>query len=747
MSEFPGLKQLGIQVNWVYDFVGYGKTIPSTPGQIAVDVGGALGPGVFDHHHIDSTEADLQTKVSSASELVARHPEYVYHHLAAPVLEARLRGQLPDPAVVTFRIVTHFSPDWDGIVSAHLIQHLIDEGTLPDYHQALIQYSSAVDQGGFTLKYYRKLKQLPETSGSDIDEQVISEFLSLPHVGQLAIASRKTTQVKKMEQGLALLDYVVTCVRGSLGRPDRGMVRYEHFWKGDACRAWIHEPKFQGIAEELKGDRDLWLKDKDGSLSFEIELPTHSGNSKHRVRALALTHDSQSRLNKYWARFESIELFVCPYDIYDKKTGEAPRVVISVPELEDQEKSVEERVCLRGLGRFLEEAESEERKDKNKVRLGPPRWPGVDNNDPWYDGRDKNYTICDTPREGTVLDPNRIVKLVRATERWVNLSPPVSELRIDLFFEEKEKPQRSLAGGPLPDWGAWSIFSIETQRWRGLLREKLQASLEPDVERDSVVGLVSEAGKIRLDAHPEIRWMQLHLQKSPNGQIQSLSAIRDRVTKLASGNVYSVWSWNASEATMADPQFKRELEAAGLGNNGASSNWIGNGRTISRFARELGLASKDLAEHQRLSLIMLYVASMETTLTRFEQCVGEHDLKQATALQKQFLMFQSTCYQVAVVTDPRLESLLDSVRRRLGIDRYYAEVEREISNLVMLRQNEIADRQWWALAVLSAFGSIQTADVVQKVVAPDQKFVGLIFGAFLATVILLGLWLSQREGK
>lgn len=76
--------------------------------------------------------------------------------------------------------------------------------------------------------------------------------------------------------------------------------------------------------------------------------------------------------------------------------------------------------ALKGLGRALEEREREKRERLDQRREGPPRYPDVDNNDPWYDGRSPAhaYTIVDSPRQGTVLDLAEVVQVLREG-KWV----------------------------------------------------------------------------------------------------------------------------------------------------------------------------------------------------------------------------------------------------------------------------------------------------------------------------------------
>ena len=84
------------------------------------------------------------------------------------------------------------------------------------------------------------------------------------------------------------------------------------------------------------------------------------------------------------------------------------RIVVSVPPTL--------KFALTGLGAALEKAESQKRKKMNKMRPAEPkRWSDAENSDPWYDGRSQvhSYTIVDSPREGTVLSVDEVVKVLQ----------------------------------------------------------------------------------------------------------------------------------------------------------------------------------------------------------------------------------------------------------------------------------------------------------------------------------------------
>jgi len=83
---------------------------------------------------------------------------------------------------------------------------------------------------------------------------------------------------------------------------------------------------------------------------------------------------------------------------------------------------------LKGLGLYLKKLEQKKREWQDVRNEGPPRYQDVDeernllvdplfsSSDPWYDGRGHNYTIVDAPRKGSLLSPDRSIKLLSSRD-------------------------------------------------------------------------------------------------------------------------------------------------------------------------------------------------------------------------------------------------------------------------------------------------------------------------------------------
>jgi len=128
-----------------------------------------------------------------------------------------------------------------------------------------------------------------------------------------------------------------------------------------------------------------------------------------------VTAAPQASLFKHFARSAGrvFTHVIYPNAVSLKDGNAADRHVISV--------APESEVWLKGLGAVLEAEELSARARTGAIRPGPPRWPDVTCDDPWYDGRSPLhcFTIVDSPREGTVLEPNRVRRMVLDTDAWI----------------------------------------------------------------------------------------------------------------------------------------------------------------------------------------------------------------------------------------------------------------------------------------------------------------------------------------
>ena len=89
-----------------------------------------------------------------------------------------------------------------------------------------------------------------------------------------------------------------------------------------------------------------------------------------------------------------------PFLTVDCSQPQKNRFIISV--------APESGTHLKGLGQRLEQREALKRKHLGQERpVEPIRYPS-DNSDPWYFGQGHQYTIIDSPWEGTILTAEEV---------------------------------------------------------------------------------------------------------------------------------------------------------------------------------------------------------------------------------------------------------------------------------------------------------------------------------------------------
>ena len=402
MGLLLGTRDLGLAVNWRFGFVGHGTRTESTHGVVYLDVGGQLSPGVLDHH-----QGAMDDHGGSTADLIVQRPELVYNHLMEPWLRRRDETGIPAGTTFTPTIITHHGPDWDGVVSSFLVMRLIEDGEVPQYAGALAEYVREVDQGRYRV------------------ERKKADALHAPHLGYLAIQNLDGLRSEgQLRLGHAFVDRVLRDLRAA--RQEKGGLLFSatDFHPGSAgVSGWRDDPQFADAVALLDADPAKFDEDVDDAVELCIPLPAADGGALIDVRTFASPAPTRSKLNKYWVRDAGYQYFVCPIDhrsAVDRPQGVFSRVVLS---LDPTWKHDGRRPTLRGLGYALELEETRLRSASNKdadQRTGEPRYPdgACDNADPWYDGRDHEWTIVDTPRVGTVIPYADIQRIATTSPFW-----------------------------------------------------------------------------------------------------------------------------------------------------------------------------------------------------------------------------------------------------------------------------------------------------------------------------------------
>ena len=346
-------------------FIRYGETLEPKPGILALDVGGKTIPGVIDHHQSDAEE-------ECSASLVYKHPHLITDHIR-------------DMSSEDVEIITHENPDLDAIVAAYFSQELIEKRHLPPVAQNVAQYAKRVDSG--RILHCEQLENTPYGIMAGIAQ------LNQRYAKEIG-ASQQEKDRLLLERGVQLVQYLFDKMEAGADIDDPELFEGQH--------PFIEEQRL------IRNDYFSYLEDRDRGIVSELEIPTQDGRGAKKVKALTVKSPTSSMF-KVWARNKGHTMTVVNYD--DK------RYIISV--------DPGAGLALKGLGAALDLAETKKRTILGMERRGPPR-PGYPNSDPWYDGRSPihKFTIVDTPRNGTVLNPEEIIDITMNSKSWMNCGWP-----------------------------------------------------------------------------------------------------------------------------------------------------------------------------------------------------------------------------------------------------------------------------------------------------------------------------------
>ena len=363
ISNIPALYSVKPLLNYWVDFVPMGYMARRQKGVVYIDTGNSKELGIIDHHHPEAGKA------ASACELLLRKPQLLLGHLqgiASSQIEFRL----------------HEQPDLDCVATFYAACELLDEDPRQDILKLLADYVSKIDRG---------IIPQPET----VADSLYGVFIAHQKRVEDELGSRITDSMR-LKAGLRVIDcafYLMEKSRlkanfadifrfgGGWFEEERQMVRndWSLYEEDFERRGHTYRARVNGISEPVEG---LWL---DHPLSLLFKFWARNDRRAEGGRGYAFLAVDWSKAEKGKNRF-----------------------VISV--------APEAGLSLKGLGESLESEENARREELGRQRpVHPIRYPS-DNSDPWYFGWSHDYTIVDSPHNGTVLT-NREVQ--RAHEAWL----------------------------------------------------------------------------------------------------------------------------------------------------------------------------------------------------------------------------------------------------------------------------------------------------------------------------------------
>ena len=734
-----GTKELGLVTEWRFGFAGFGQHAVSTPGVVYLDTGQEIAPGVLDHH-AGAGEFDC------TAELVTAKREDVYNHLLGDVLRRHLGGESVKGIRWTPTIVTHRSPDWDGVVSAHLVIRLLEDGDFPEYTDALVQYTREIDQGRYRL-----------------DKDHI-ETLAAPHLAYLALQNLRLSPDDQMRRGLELIERVVGHVMEARAAAHAGRLsRGAHFHPGEpGATRWLDDPWFAELRDLVMGDRERFERDWNLGRRFDALLPSREGDLV-TVPAFVAQQPTESKLNKYWVRAAGFPLFVCPDGLTDGPAFQS--VVISV---DPNWESDGLHPSLRGLGYALEQVEREHRERRNggmDDRGGAPRFRGgyCDNDDPWYDGRDFNYTIVDAPNAGTRIPYERIVEIATRQRFWE------VPLRSGTVYLVRSRMGKAVpAGGPGLRVPEFEGCAPTLRSFYGNCRERqADVPLQEKLPGVSVSTSIRQfpKGIGRADGSAETlspALLVVELTAEPGCSMEALIEARRKVVKAVGEGPPDYSLARVVPGThFAGPgrveALVRDLSDADAGPAGELAGGeealLFNGRIL---VLRNPASGRPFAPPPRMDReILLYAAFLNQALAEFSRRIDEllahagetAENVKAEAVCRDFLVFQTRYYQPEVCRVPRGRLLMERLTSSLGLVENYAEVRSELDRLEQFERQLAEDREsrsdrvlQWTLFFVAVSGIYQTVLAYLAADSTIRHSASFWVTALAITVLALGLF-------
>ena len=386
------------------------------PNQILIDLGNRLDYGVID---TDQGGTPYQSSVGA----LAENPHFVIGHLLKRVNEEYAAGRKPQIDELTFSFCTHHGPGWDNMASLYVCDQLLKTGRLPKNIRWLLDASNVIAQA----------KQ--KTEGQP----------NRPFIIYYVISSLSNGDEEKLKSGLRLIKHVIKLAEEKKLSTDGG--KNPFLEPVDNFSALF--PDFTGHIETIMGDRAHYEEDLDHVDIFEAELPLKDSQISAALQSMPITtfnspqtgyktgkvlafqRQPKSKLFRFWIRDEGkYHLLMTPSDPDRDNPSHFRRWRLSVDPNQSE-------FNLRRLGYLLELKETAVRGDQLK-RVGTPRFEPEysDNEDPWYDGRNHNYTMVDSPRCGTELSYEQLKNIVSSRFHGIQLEPDKVDSLIFYFFYE-----------------------------------------------------------------------------------------------------------------------------------------------------------------------------------------------------------------------------------------------------------------------------------------------------------------------
>lgn len=346
------LNDLNITHNWRVRKIGFLSQIDSLPGNLFIGCGVSDEAGVLDAQ---------DTPYKSTAELLFNRKELAFNHLLRGLNENYQSGLKLQIQELELTICIK-NINWDALCCYVLCDHLVRTADFPNWARELVESANAVNQG--------------EALWDDTGSAPFALFYALTN--KIHGIDLKTV----FSKGQALVEDIVQ-IREREDRRSTNMF----------LSPILDKQRYSELIASNEQDYDHFINDYHSGHTFEMQLPCSEDGQNmdsKTARVLFLEHVPQSRLFIYWGRQE-LDLLV--YLKEDEGTGCSNWSFTIHPQ---------SGFSLKGLGYYFEKYEASIRKD----RKGIPRWNDrnySNNEDPWYDGRNHQYCLVESPRSGTKI--------------------------------------------------------------------------------------------------------------------------------------------------------------------------------------------------------------------------------------------------------------------------------------------------------------------------------------------------------
>lgn len=398
-----GTAELNVNVHWRIRFVDDHLVPAPTDDMVWINIGRTQGEGIVNYRVNDSLAR------GSAQAMVLNHSA-IFSHLmkTCPKGGTKDQPQIWSPTIV-------FDRRWkpDDAVAFFLLKCLLQDGELPQYARELGEYMARARRGAPEAICPRRddgSTQTGEQYRRSLDAKSLTSAISL-YLAML-IASRRPGITG--EDRLNVINKVAESAHEKIAKlftSKESSIQISEFraeiWREfDMAQVpnW-HSDVYPDLRDQVEEEISSIDKIVEGSKKYE-NICTSNSNGQEISNSGSCIYISGSKIKLHdslilpmlnagllstviRAEDDNTRLVV----LHDKDAGWFEITLSSQPSNAKSTKT------LSSLGRRLEEREQEERGSNDLRKSSAPRFadiPSID--DPWYDGRDHNYSLVGSPR-------------------------------------------------------------------------------------------------------------------------------------------------------------------------------------------------------------------------------------------------------------------------------------------------------------------------------------------------------------